>query len=252
VATENKKPHKFRIKSGGEIDAGCDGKNAWDDAVRGYVPKMIDMSVIHWEEHKPETLQKLRDTLDAEFEYVDHELCAIGFRNAIKRFLKTDRSRLKSRYLAGNDQCPPHVQPWSWESLKAYWMTDLQQEKVAKMANARKQVKNYSSVGRKGRDGLEAQLVRLPPLSVPQILICFRTCDLGEATFSTRYLILYVPTLQKKSLTSSPGITELANAMQGSEATGLPISVSLSTFLPKRWNPSCISSAIPTKYTPCA
>ena len=120
VASESKKPHKIKIKSSGEIDARCDGKNALDDAVRGYVPKMIDMSIIHWKEHKPETLQKLIDTLDAEFEYVDHKLSAIGFCNALKRFLKTKHSWLKSRYLAGNDQCPPHVQPQSWESLKAY------------------------------------------------------------------------------------------------------------------------------------
>jgi hypothetical protein len=32
------------------------------------------------------------------------------------------------------------------------------------MANARKQVKNYSSVGRKGRDGKEAQLVSPSPI----------------------------------------------------------------------------------------
>jgi hypothetical protein len=38
-------------------------------------------------------------------------------------------------------------------------MTDLQQLKAVKMATARKHVKNYSSMGRKGRDGREAQLV---------------------------------------------------------------------------------------------
>jgi hypothetical protein len=47
AATENKKSHRIRVKSGGEIDVGCDGKNAWNDAVQGYVPKMIDMSIIH-------------------------------------------------------------------------------------------------------------------------------------------------------------------------------------------------------------
>jgi hypothetical protein len=40
------KPHHIRVKDGGEIDAGCLGKNAWDDSVRGYVPKMIDISII--------------------------------------------------------------------------------------------------------------------------------------------------------------------------------------------------------------
>jgi hypothetical protein len=38
-------------------------------------------------------------------------------------------------------------------------MTDLQQQKAVKMAIARRYVKNYSSVGRKGKDGREAQLV---------------------------------------------------------------------------------------------
>jgi hypothetical protein len=38
-------------------------------------------------------------------------------------------------------------------------MTDLQQEKAIKMADARRQVRNFSSVGRKGRDGKEVQLV---------------------------------------------------------------------------------------------
>jgi hypothetical protein len=66
---DRSKPHHITVKPDGEIDAGCDGKNAWDDSVRGYVPKMIDISIIQWEEHKPETLQKLRDTLDAEFQY---------------------------------------------------------------------------------------------------------------------------------------------------------------------------------------
>jgi hypothetical protein len=84
------------VKAGGEIDAGCSGKNVWDDYVRGYVSKMIDISIIDWEEHKPESLKKLRDTLDAEFEYLDHPLSALGFRNAIKRFLKTEHSRLKA------------------------------------------------------------------------------------------------------------------------------------------------------------
>jgi hypothetical protein len=35
------------------------------------------------------------------------------------------------------------------------------------MVNARKQVKNYSSIGRKGRDGKEAQLVSPSPVCPP-------------------------------------------------------------------------------------
>jgi hypothetical protein len=81
---------------------------------------MLDISIIHWDEHKSETLKKLRETLDAEFNYLNHPLSLQGFRNAIKRFLKIERSRLKTHFLAGNENCPAHVQPKSWEKLKAY------------------------------------------------------------------------------------------------------------------------------------
>jgi hypothetical protein len=44
---DRSKPHHITVKADGEIDVGCEGKNAWDDSVRGYVPKIIDMSIIH-------------------------------------------------------------------------------------------------------------------------------------------------------------------------------------------------------------
>jgi hypothetical protein len=45
------------------------------------------------------------------------------------------------------------------EALKAYWATSSQVEKAEKMAIAKKQVKNMSGVGRKGKAGKEALLV---------------------------------------------------------------------------------------------
>ena len=50
-------------------------------------------------------------------------------------------------------------------------MIDIQQQKAAKMADVKKHMKNYSSVGRKCRDGKEAQLVRACPVSVLQKLL---------------------------------------------------------------------------------
>lgn len=83
----------------------------------------------------------------------------LGFRNAIKRYMKVERSRLKTKFMAGKDECPVHVEPDQWKKLKAYWRTELQQAKAAKMATARAHVKNYSSTGRKGKAGKEAALV---------------------------------------------------------------------------------------------
>jgi hypothetical protein len=42
----------------------------------------------------------LRETLDKEFEYVDNELSTMGFKNVVKRWLKIERNKLKSRFLA--------------------------------------------------------------------------------------------------------------------------------------------------------
>ena len=106
-----KKPHQLCVKPIGDIDGACDRKNAWDDTVRTFVPLILDISVVEWEHHKAESLKKLRNALDSEFKYVGGKLSRQGFWNAIKRFLKDERSRLKTKYLAEHTKCPLHVQP---------------------------------------------------------------------------------------------------------------------------------------------
>jgi hypothetical protein len=41
-----------------------------------------------------------------------------GFRNAIKRFMKTERSRLKARYMGGDTTYPIHLDPRQWDRLQ--------------------------------------------------------------------------------------------------------------------------------------
>jgi hypothetical protein len=120
----------------------------------------LDISIIPWEKQKPESIQKLRDALVAEFEYVDNHMSLRGFRNAIKRFLKMERSRLKTKYVGGQTDCPIYIQPQQREALKSYWGTSSQLEKADQMANARKHIKNMSSVWWKWKAGKEAMLVR--------------------------------------------------------------------------------------------
>jgi hypothetical protein len=119
-----KKHHQVCVKLTGDIDGACNGKNAWNDAVRTFVPWILDINVIEWEHHKTESVNKLREALHSEFEFVGRELSRQGFCNAIKRFLKGERLRLKAKYLAGHIECPLHVQPAQWETLKEYWAVD--------------------------------------------------------------------------------------------------------------------------------
>jgi hypothetical protein len=119
-SASGRKPRQIIVKLGSEVDGACPGKNAWDDTVRALVPQILDFSIVDWKGQKPESVQKLRDRLDAEFEYVGNPLSMQGFKNGVKRFLKYERSRLKMRYRAGDTSNPVHVQPAQWEHMKEY------------------------------------------------------------------------------------------------------------------------------------
>jgi hypothetical protein len=75
------------VNSSGDIDGVCQRKYVWDDVVRTFVPLILDISVIEWEEQNEESVTKLRDALYLEFEFIGVEFSRQGFRNAIKRFL---------------------------------------------------------------------------------------------------------------------------------------------------------------------
>jgi hypothetical protein len=78
--------------------------------------------------------------------------------------MKTERSRLKTRFMVGETKCPIHIDPGQWEKLRHYWDSSYQKEKAERMARARKQVKNAGNVGRKGRNGSKA------------VVVSFKTC----------------------------------------------------------------------------
>ena len=168
-ATAGVKPNRVFVLPGGEVDASCEGKNAWDKALRDLVPKCLDMSVIAWKKHDPQRLKKLRSALDNEFEYVGNPLNMVGFRVAIMKFLKVERFQLKNRYLQDRDRPPPlRVDDDEWERLKEYWNTKSEKKKAKSMAAARQSVKSNALVGRKGKAAKEA-----PMVSVLQILMWY-------------------------------------------------------------------------------
>ena len=154
------KPHILRVKAGGGIDGGCEGKNGFDEALRSLVPRILDVSILRWKHQNPKCVEKLRAALDSEFEYLDHNLSNVGFKNAVKRQMKTERSKMKGWFMAGKKQCPVFIEPDQWARLCEYWENPVTTQKAQVMANARKQVKNQSNVGRSGKAGKEAKLVR--------------------------------------------------------------------------------------------
>jgi hypothetical protein len=155
------KSYTLRVKTGREIARGCPGKNAWDATVRTSAPRTLDMSVLSWKEQSPDAIAELREYLDRDFEYVGYHLTELGYRNAVKRFMKSERARLKRQYQEGHTVCPIHIKEEQWTRLKEYWNTDVQMEKSRKMAMAKGSVKALSTVGRKGKDGREEEEVSL-------------------------------------------------------------------------------------------
>jgi hypothetical protein len=81
------KSYTLRVKAGGEIAGGYPSKNAWDAVVRTSVPRTLDMSILSWKEQSLNTI--------ADFEYVGYHLTEFGFRNTVKRFMKSEHARLK-------------------------------------------------------------------------------------------------------------------------------------------------------------
>ena len=66
---------------------------------------------------------------------------------------------MKAWFLGGKRECPVFIEPDQWARLCEYWSKPETEQKALRMANARKAVKNKSTVGRAGKAGKEALLV---------------------------------------------------------------------------------------------
>jgi hypothetical protein len=87
-------PHKVEVTKHGKIDGSCDGKNEWDNAMHGLAPRILNMVVVKVKEQNPMDMAELHSQLDNLFEYIHHELSARGFRDCVRRFMKSERSHL--------------------------------------------------------------------------------------------------------------------------------------------------------------
>ena len=141
------KPHKVRVKAGGGIDWGCEGKNEFDKTLWSLVPRILDVSYVKWKDQSPCSIDKLRSALDNEFEYLENNLSEKGFKNAVKRHMKTERSKMKAWFLGGKKECPIYIELDQWTRHCEYWSKPKTKWKENKMANARKLVKNQSTIG---------------------------------------------------------------------------------------------------------
>ncbi len=88
-------PLQVEVTKNGKIDGACAGKNIWDDKIRGFAPRHLNMAIVKVGEQNVVDMAELRRVMDTEFEYLHHELSDQGFRDCVRRFMKSERSRLK-------------------------------------------------------------------------------------------------------------------------------------------------------------
>ncbi len=65
------------------------GKNEWDNAFQGLVPRYLNMAIVKVGDQSPVDMSELHGQLDDLFEYFNHELTARNFRDCIRRFMKS-------------------------------------------------------------------------------------------------------------------------------------------------------------------
>jgi hypothetical protein len=153
-------PHKAEVTKHGKIDGSCDGKNDWDNAMRGLAPRILNMAVVKVGEQNLMDMVKLRSQLDSLLEYIHHELNARGFRDCVKRFMKSERSCLKKGYQKdGQTRCPLGVDVDQWATLVKYWEERNTQKKTSQLTGARSAVTKLNKYGRGGKTIVEAKLV---------------------------------------------------------------------------------------------
>ena len=214
------KPNTLRVKAGGGIDGGCEGKNAFDEALRSLVPRILDVSVLTWKLQNPGSVAKLRSALNNEFEHLDHNLSDVGFKNAVKRQMKTERAKMKGWFMAGRKQCPVFIELDQWARLCEYWSKPETTQKAQMMVNARKQVKNTSNVGRIGKAKKEASLVSIKKLTS----LCVFEMFISQILTNGAKVHCFD---SGKKRQKSPVITEIAGDLQESKQTAACTSVSV-------------------------
>ena len=99
------KPFVVQVNSEGIIDSGCMGHLKWQENIRDFTPRMLDMSTVVYEDQKESSLHKLKECLFNKFEFIDNEVTSASFDKMIKTWLRKYRERVKRLY--GSRKEPP-------------------------------------------------------------------------------------------------------------------------------------------------
>ncbi len=61
-------PLQVEVGKNGKIDGACAGKNIWDDKIRGFAPRHLNMAIVKVGEQNAVDMVELHRLMDTEFE----------------------------------------------------------------------------------------------------------------------------------------------------------------------------------------
>ena len=137
---EGLKPYVVQVKPSGIIDSACKGHLRWQEHIRDITPRMLDMSIVVYEDQKA------------------------SFDRMIKTWMRKNQERVK-RNFGSKTKPPPRFTENQWATMKNYWNQPETMEKAEKMSDSREKVTKNPRVGRHGFAGKSAELVSLVTLT---------------------------------------------------------------------------------------
>ena len=156
------KPHVIACDSMGMPDETGRPGTRFVEILRTFCGNYLNVSIVKVRLQNPDDYATLRDEVEREFEWVGHDISDAGFKKAVSKCMKAERSRLHKLYLTNPGRaCPPREEPTVWESLKTYWKSP-EFGKVSKVSSYCSKLRTLPSMHmilrRTLRTGLETML----------------------------------------------------------------------------------------------
>ena len=138
------KPFRVECDSAGmPVESGRAGYR-FIEVLRAFCIVYLDVSIIKVRDQNIEDYARVRENVESECECIGHPISEDGFKKAVSKCMKGERSRLHKLYMTRPErECPPKEQLDVWERLKTYWNSP-EFGKVAKAGSATPQTATTS------------------------------------------------------------------------------------------------------------
>ena len=157
-ASNGQKPYSVQVRPSGIIDSGCTGHLKWQSYVRDLTPRMLDLSIISYEDQSQSSRDKLWESLRTKFEFIDYAVTQDSFDKMIKTWLRRERERV--RKTSGHCvKAPGKFTDQQWSALRSYWESTGYKQKSDRMTQTRSKVVFHHRTGRHGYAGKDAKMV---------------------------------------------------------------------------------------------